>query len=218
MARLYRGVANVNREELIQSGVVGLLKAVKRFDPDLGTPFWAYASWWVRQGMQTLVAELGRPAVLSDRALRGLARVRSARAEFVRTQHREPTSDELIGATGLPREQVAQLLVVEHVPRGLEEPMNGDDGATATVGELLSDPDAEAAYDKVLEQLEIEHVRDLTAILTERERDILFDHYGLGRSPQTLREIGERLGVSAERVRQIEEASLRKLRDALLEP
>jgi RNA polymerase primary sigma factor len=216
MARLYRGVANVNREELIQSGVVGLLKAVKRFDPELGTPFWAYASWWVRQGMQTLVAELGRPAVLSDRALRGLARVRSARAEFLRTHQREPTSDELILATGLPREQVAQLLVVEHVPRGLEEPVSGDDGAATTVGELLSDPDAETAYDKVIEQLEIEHVRDLTAMLTSREREILFDHYGLGRPPRTLREIGERMGVSAERVRQIEEVALRKLREAVL--
>ena len=65
----------MSREELMQEGVVGLLRALERYDPDVG-PFWAYASWWVRQAMQQLVSELGRPLVLSDRAVRRLARIR----------------------------------------------------------------------------------------------------------------------------------------------
>src|SRR4051794_23540607 len=74
VARIYRSSAAVDRTELMQEGVVGLLRALERFDPSRGTPFWAYASWWVRQAMQQLVSELTRPVVLSDRALRQLAR------------------------------------------------------------------------------------------------------------------------------------------------
>src|SRR3954451_16844076 len=83
VARLYRGTRAVSREELIQDGVVGLLRAVERYDASLGTPFWAYASWWVRQAMQQLVSELTRPVVLSDRAARQLARVRNAEREHL---------------------------------------------------------------------------------------------------------------------------------------
>src|SRR4030081_2131064 len=83
VARLYRNVAGVERDELLQEGVVGLLRAVKRYDPHLGTPFWSYASWWVRQAMQQLVAEMTRPVVLSDRALRQLARLNEVRREHL---------------------------------------------------------------------------------------------------------------------------------------
>src|SRR3954470_3564538 len=78
VARAYRGSPSVERRELMQEGVVGLLQALERYDLSRGTPFWAYASWWVRQAMQQIVAQLTRPMVLSDRALRQLARVRNA--------------------------------------------------------------------------------------------------------------------------------------------
>src|SRR4051794_38385132 len=83
-ARVYRDSPSVDRVELLQEGVVGLLRALERFDPERGTPFWAYAAAWVRQAMQQLVAELTRPAVLSDRALRQLARLREAHARALR--------------------------------------------------------------------------------------------------------------------------------------
>ena len=76
--------------ELMQEGVVGLLRALERYDPEVG-PFWPYASWWVRQAMQRLVAELTRPVVLSDRALRQLARVRNAHSEHLRSVRSEPS-------------------------------------------------------------------------------------------------------------------------------
>ncbi len=78
VARAYRGSPSGERRELMQAGVVGLLQALERYDQSLGTPFWAYASWWVRQAMQQIVAQLTRSIVLSDRALRELARVRNA--------------------------------------------------------------------------------------------------------------------------------------------
>jgi RNA polymerase primary sigma factor len=214
VARLYRGVAAVERGELMQEGVVGLLRALRRFDPELGTPFWAYASWWVRQAMQELVSELTRPIVLSDRAERGLAQIKDARSTHLQAQWHEPSVQDLASATGLPREQIESLLMSERVPRGLEDAVAGGDGQSGTIEELIVDPDAEDGYDYVLERLEIERVGDLTDGLGERERLILRDHYGLGGPARTLRQIGEQLGVSAERVRQIEAETLTKLRTA----
>jgi RNA polymerase primary sigma factor len=215
VARVYRGVTAVERAELLQEGVVGLLRAVKRFDPSLGTPFWAYASWWVRQAMQQLVSELTRPIVLSDRAERGLARIKGARRDHLQSHGREPTVAELVSATGLPREQIESLLMIERTPHTLEAPLRADERASGTLGDLIVDPVAEDDYTHVLQRMEIEHVRDLTSGLDDRERLILSDHYGLGRPARTLQQIGDDLGVSAERVRQIEEQTLAKLRAAV---
>jgi RNA polymerase sigma factor (sigma-70 family) len=88
LARLYSGTREIRREELMQEGVAGLLRALNRYDPALATPFWAYASWWVRQAMQQVDAELTRPVVLSDRAMRRLARVRSAEREHLECELR----------------------------------------------------------------------------------------------------------------------------------
>src|SRR5690349_1319187 len=92
VARDYRYARAVDRAELMQDGVVGLLRGLERYDASLGTPFWAYASWWVRQAMQKLVAELSGPVVLSDRALRQLARIRDARRAFITAHRREPSA------------------------------------------------------------------------------------------------------------------------------
>jgi RNA polymerase primary sigma factor len=211
VARLYRNVPAVERTELLQEGVVGLLRAIRRFDPSLNTPFWAYATWWVRQGMQQLISEVARPTVLSDRAQRGLARIREARRAHAETEGREPSPSELAALAGLSLEQVQSLLAAERTPQPLDAGAN-DDGPSG-VGETLADPVAEEEYERVMTRLEIETIRDLTKTLDAREREILYLHYGLeGAPPQTLRSIGETIGISAERVRQIEEQTLEKLR------
>jgi RNA polymerase sigma factor (sigma-70 family) len=214
VARRYRAVPGVQRAELLQEGVVGLLRAVERFDPTDGTPFWAYASWWVRQAMQQLVSELGRPTALSDRAQRALARVRAARAAYVQKYRHEPSIAELVAASGLSRGQVESILAVERAPRMLSDPLDVGDGIVGTLGEQLADPVSEDEYERITEQLVTEQVRPLTDALDDRERSILYEHYGVGRPRQTLREIASSLGVSAERVRQIEEQALDKLRAA----
>lgn len=212
VARIYRGSPSVDGTELMQEGVVGLLNALKRYDAGLGTPFWAYASWWVRQAMQRLVAELGRPVVLSDRALRQLARVRDAYSECLRSQGREPSVSELAVDTGFPKEQVESLLAVDRPPRGLQESRHGDGTSADPLVETVADPRAEDDYDRVLPRLERERVRRGWGELAEREEEILRARFGVGRPEQTLREIGARMGLSAERVRQIEERALDKLR------
>jgi RNA polymerase primary sigma factor len=218
VARVYRGSAGVERAELMQEGVVGLLRALRRYDPALGTPFWGYASWWVRQAMQQLVAQLTRPVVLSDRAVRKLARIKTARRQLLQTRGHEPNCGELAHATGLARSQVESLVVAERSARALEEPISRDGGTVGTLGDLLADPGAEEAYDAVPRRQEIEEVRALLAGLTERERTILSGRFGLRGREQTLRELGRTLGVSAERVRQIEQGALTKLREAVDDP
>jgi RNA polymerase sigma factor (sigma-70 family) len=214
VARMYRNSHAVNRLELMQDGVVGLLQALERYDPERGTPFWAYASWWVRQAMQHLVAELTRPVVLSDRALRQLARVKDARRVHLQACGREPSPSELGAHTGFSQDHVEHLLAVDRVPRGLEEPLGSEEDSSGTVGAMLADPIAEDAYDRVDRSLQVQQVRGLRIELGKRERAIVRARCGFGGRQQTLREIGGRMGLSAERVRQIEEGALTKLRAA----
>jgi RNA polymerase primary sigma factor len=216
-ARMYRNSGAVNRAELMQEGVVGLLRALQRYDPHRGTPFWAYASWWVRQSMQQLVAELKRPVVLSDRALRQLARVKDARRKLLQAKSREPSIAELAELTELSRRQVENLVAVDRAPRALEQTLGSDDDTNdtnTTLGDLLADPVAEDEYERVDRRLEIESLNTWPSDLCEREQAILRARYGLDGREQTLREVGGNLHLSAERVRQIEERALEKLRES----
>jgi RNA polymerase primary sigma factor len=215
LANGFPGRIRVEQRELVQDGVAGLLLAARRYDPGRKTPFWAYASFWVRKAMQELVAELARPFALSDRAVRDLARVRAARHEHLQAHGHEPTEDELSRATGFTRAQLESLQAAERAPRGLEERLRTDEGAAATVGDAVVDPGAEQAYEHVLDDIEIHEVHDLADRLDERERSVLNAHYGLGQPAQTLNDIGGEIGLTAERARQIEIGALEKLREAL---
>ena len=191
-ARNYPGVA---LDELVQEGSVGLLRAASRYDSRMGTPFWAYAAWWVRQAMKQLVSETTRPVVLPDRAQRRLARLREARRRHLEADGVEPSPDELAAATGLDRYQVEDLLAVELVTEpAAEEELGPGDGR-----ELVA-------------------LRDLTGELDARERETVLAHYGIGRSPETLSELAARFGLSVERVRQIEAEALSKVRAAAMQP
>jgi RNA polymerase primary sigma factor len=170
----------------------------------------------VRKAMQELVAEVTRPAALSDHAVRALARIGAARREHLRAHGTEPTAAQLSAATGFSRVQVDSLLTVDRVPRSLEEPMGSDESTSATFGETIADPDAESGYEHVLDGMQIEVVRRLADRLDEREHTVLWRHHGLGQSPQTLTRIGSDPGLSAERIRQIEEQALEKLRGAAI--
>jgi RNA polymerase sigma factor (sigma-70 family) len=212
VARIYRGSPDVGRIELMQEGVVGLLRALERYDASYELPFWAYASWWVRQAMQQLVAELGRPVVLSDRAARHLARVKGAQREYEQVHRREPSVAELSEATGIARTDIDKLLAAERRPRGLEEPVTGGDDSAATFGEQLADPSAEEDFERMPFRLGAEGIPDLMDCLTQRERTVVSGRFGLDGPERTLRDLGNALGVSAERVRQIEQRALDKLR------
>lgn len=218
LARTYHSGIGVERTELIQEGVAGLLFAAQRYDTALDTPFWPYAAFWVRKAMQELVAEITRPVALSDRAVRGLAQIRAARRDHLQTHGAEATTVELSQATGLTPAQVESLLATERPSRSFEEPLIPEDDSTLTLGDVLVDPGAEREYELVLDEIEIREVRGLADQLDERERVVINAHYGLGRPMQTLSEVGATLGLTAERARQIEVGALSKLRAGLAYP
>jgi RNA polymerase primary sigma factor len=213
VARTYARSTSVHRAELMQDGAVGLLRALERYDPTLGTPFWAYAGWWVRQAMQQLVSELMRPVVLSDRAVRQLARVKAARSRLAQANGKEPSLADLAVSTGLARDHIDHLVAAERWPRALEEPLDGDHGDIGSLGDLVADPCAEDAYEDATWRAQLEELPRLLEALSDRERAVVGGHYGLDGPVLTLREIADRLGVSAERVRQIEQAALDRLRE-----
>jgi RNA polymerase primary sigma factor len=214
VARGYAGVTSLDAEELVQEGVVGLFTALDRFDLALGVPFWAYASWWVRRMMQRLVAELTLPVVLSDRAMRQLASVKHARHDHELAFHREPSGDELVERTGYTHDQLDSLMCVELCPRSLEEQLQGEDGATGTLGDLFADPQAEDGYDTIERELDADALRHTPNGLDDRERAVLRARYGFDGAPQTLQAVGDEIHLTAERVRQIQEHALETLRAA----
>jgi len=210
-ARRYRRQRAIGRRELTQEGVVGLLRALQRYDASREVPFWAYASWWVRQAMQQVVSELSGPLVLSDRALRQLARIRLAERMFEQQHRRAGSTAELALAVGLPRSQVESLMSAGRRGRGLDEAVGGDCGEAVTLSDRLSDPAAEEAFERVPQGLAVEDLPRLLGGLSKREQEVLLARFGIGTNACTLRQVAGGLGVSAERVRQIELAALEKL-------
>jgi RNA polymerase primary sigma factor len=217
VARRYRRSGAIDREELMQQGVMGLLRALERYDPSFGAPFWAYASWWVRQAMQQLVSQLSGPFVLSDRAQRELSRLRAARRVYVQEHKREPTRTQLAAAAELDESHVDSLTAAGNRPRGLAEPIGDGDG-TGCFADLLADPRAEDALERVPHRAVAEGLPVMLAALTERERFVVSGRFALGGQKRTLREIAADLGVSAERVRQIEQRALETLRAVVAGP
>jgi RNA polymerase primary sigma factor len=206
IARGFPTGAGVELQELQQTGVVGLLVAARRYNPRLNTPFWAYASYWVRKAMQDLVAELARPVTMSDRAVRSLARIKAEKRQYLQANGSEPTTEQLSDATGFTRDQLERLQAAERVD------------TSETVEDSIVDPRAEQAFELVLDYMELREVREAANRLTERQRTVIRAHYGLGQPAQTLDEIGDTLGLTAERARQIEADALSRMRDALVQP
>lgn len=209
MTRRYRW-SGVPVVDLFQEGVLGLVDAAERFDWTRGTPFAAYASWWVRHAMSKAVLEATMSVRLPSGArasLRRLARARSG----------DPASSWRVLAerTGVDPAVAESLLPLLGPPLSLDAPAAPE--ADVPLADVLADRDAEEAMEEVLVGAEVERLlRIADRELTERERAVLEARYGLGGGePQTLREVGEQLGVSAQRVAQIEERALRKLRSAL---
>jgi RNA polymerase primary sigma factor len=191
-----------------------LLRALQRFDPERGVPFAAFATWWIRQSLQEARGDFMRPLRLPPKALRQLSQLKSEHQRIYEGEHRSAKVGELAERTNIELGQAEALMVADARERSLDEPIASMDAELGTLGDLLEDPLSAAAYEDVVDAVAGEQLRALLSRLTEREREVVRARFGFDAPAEKLSEVGERLGVSAERVRQIEERALAKLRSA----
>jgi RNA polymerase sigma factor (sigma-70 family) len=210
-ARRYQ-TEGLEQADLLQEGIVGLLRALQRYDPARGVPFAAFATWWIRQSLQEARSDFMRPMRLPPKALRQLSQLKSEHQRIYQGERRSAKIGELADRTSIEREQAEALLAADARPRSLNDPIENTDGELGTMGDLLEDPLSAAAYEDVVDAIAGEQLRTLLSRLTEREREVVQARFGFDVPAEKLSEVGERLGVSAERVRRIEERALAKLR------
>lgn len=213
LARRFR-TEGLDQTDLIQEGIVGLLRALERYDPERGVPFAAYAGWWIRQALQDARSDFIRPFRLPPKALRQLSKLKSEHQRIYQAEHRAASVAELAERTRIDPDQARALVAADARVRSLDEPIEGGEGEVGVLGDLLEDPLSVGAYEEVVETVAGEQLRALLSRLTDREREVVRARFGFDGEPQTLAAVAERLGVSAERVRQIEERALAKLRRA----
>ena len=197
--------------DLIQEGNVGLLRAARKFDYKRGHKFSTYATWWIRQAVTRAIADHGRtirvPVHIGDQ----LNRLMRLGRNLTQQLNRQPTTEELAKYSGQPLEKIEQMLEYARTPVSLDKPV-GEDG-DSLLGDFIEDEDSEAPTDRVSQILLREHLLEAIDTLPPREQRILRLRYGFQDGQMyTLAEIGQRLGITRERVRQLEAQALGRLR------
>lgn len=210
IAKRYMG-QGVPFPDLIQEGNLGLIRAVEKFDYRRGFKFSTYATWWIRQAVTRSLAEQGRLIRLPVHMGEKIRRLQRTAREMEQEEGRRPTTEELASAVGLKPRKVKFLLRMAQRPTSLEKPVGEDEDSM--FGDFLPDEDAESPSDTAYQQLLSDSLEEVLNTLSPREARILRLRFGLqdGRS-YTLREVGEKFGLTRERIRQIERDALRRLR------
>lgn len=201
--------------DLIQEGNIGLMRAIDKFDHARGYKLSTYSTWWIRQAMSRALADKGRSIRVPVHMVDLGRKVKKTQAALARRTGSDPTTEEIAEASGLSVDKVTTALRGRLEPLSLETPI-GSEGERR-LGDDMFDPEAPLPYDKVSAARFAAATNELLKVLNERERLVIRMRYGLEeRRPHTLAEIGEVLHLTRERVRQIEERALRKLRNPLM--
>ena len=197
--------------DLISEGNIGLMKAVERFDPKRGAKLSTYAAWWIKQGIKRALANQSKTIRLPAHMVDKIAKLRRVEHKLAEEFGREPTTDELAVELGVSSAVINQMQTVSLKPASLDAPISDGDGAE--FGDLIGDDKARTPYD-VINDSQLRH--ELEVLLDEldvREREILMLRYGLrDRTVETLEVVGAKFNVTRERVRQIQNDAIEKLR------
>jgi RNA polymerase primary sigma factor len=214
IARDYSGYG-VSLNDLISEGNIGLMQAVERFDPEKGGKFSTYGAWWIKQSVKRALANQSKTIRLPVHMVDKIARMRRIASMLAEALGREPSDDEIAAELGLPRQKIAMLKQAAQRQTSLDAPVG--EGEVKLQGDIVTDESAPDPLEALTEKNLREQIGDLLHVLNERERKIIDDRFGLnGLKPMLLEDVGREFGVSRERIRQLQNVALAKMRKALM--
>jgi len=200
--------------DLISEGNIGLMKAVERFNPRKGGKLSTYAAWWIKQGIKRALANQSKTIRLPAHLVDKISRMRRAERAFAQKKGRDPSETELAKAVGVPVSTIRHWQTVSLRPSSLNAPIGDED--SAEFGDVIGDDRSVAPGEELADRQLKEEIEGLLHRLGKRERDILMYRYGLrGVDPETLEVVGRRFKITRERVRQIQNAAVMRLRQML---
>jgi RNA polymerase primary sigma factor len=210
IAREYEGLG-VPLLDLINEGNLGLMKGVEKFDPNKGAKLSTYAAWWIKQNIRLALANQSKTIRLPVHVVDRLAHLRKAEVRLRETLGHEPSEDELAEELNLDARRVKRYRQASLAPVSLDAPIGDDD--SNKVSEVVADPNASQPFDRLAQETDTELVREVLGTLSPREGAILSLRFGLEDGTQrSLEEVGEYFDLTRERIRQIQELALKKLR------
>lgn len=216
IARGYTG-KGLGLQDLIEEGNLGLLRAVEGFDPRMGTRFSTYASYWIKQSIKRALINSAKTIRIPAYMVELLSKWRRASARLQEELGRTPTPEEVARVLGLPKKKLP--IIKKAIRIYNSTPQTDQAEAGWSLGEMIEDDRLKSPEDELLEHDALKHVMRMLEKMDERERTVLRMRFGLGgMEPHTLKEIGEQLGLTRERVRQIETEALGKLGESLKDP